>query len=537
MVSRSSAGAGSPGFGGERVVQPPAPSGVGGDLHGGHRDRRISDGSRREDHRSRRLVRCVPSPARSGGQPHGRRPPPQLGGHRRIPTRSGAGHAASGGVLRGGFRQVADRRGVVVERGHAVQLPPGQARRAREGRRAAGRRRPDRVHDHRGLRRHRDGPRGHEGVADQPRGDRRLGGAGDARRAVRRAGRHRRLRQERAGDADGDGAPEPAVGLPVRRHDPARAPTRAATSRSRTCSRPWGRTPRGRSTTTSCCGSSAPPVPTTGSCAGMYTANTMAAAAEALGMSLPGAASPPAVDYRREVFARESGRRSPGCSRRRSAAARHPHQGGVRERDRRGDGAGRIDERRPAPARDRARGARAARARRLRRDLAPGAAPGRRPAGGTVRDAGPRSRRRRARRDEGTARRGPAARRRDHGHRQDDRAEPRGAGAGGAGRRRWSGRSPSRSIPTGGTAILRGSHRPRRLGHEDRGRGGDGLHRHRAAVRLGARRVRRAHGRHDRGRRRHRDPIRGPEGLARHAARCSRSRRPSPAPAWARTSR
>jgi dihydroxy-acid dehydratase len=47
--------------------------------------------------------------------------------------------------------------------------------------------------------------------------------------------------------------------------------------------------------------------PGTGSCAGMYTANTMAAAAEALGMSLPGAASPPAVDYRREVLARESG--------------------------------------------------------------------------------------------------------------------------------------------------------------------------------------------------------------------------------------
>jgi dihydroxy-acid dehydratase len=47
--------------------------------------------------------------------------------------------------------------------------------------------------------------------------------------------------------------------------------------------------------------------PGAGSCAGMYTANTMAAAAEALGMSLPGAASPPAVDYRREVLARESG--------------------------------------------------------------------------------------------------------------------------------------------------------------------------------------------------------------------------------------
>ncbi len=50
--------------------------------------------------------------------------------------------------------------------------------------------------------------------------------------------------------------------------------------------------------------------PGAGSCAGMYTANTMAAVGEALGMSLPGAASPPAVDYRREVFARESGVRA-----------------------------------------------------------------------------------------------------------------------------------------------------------------------------------------------------------------------------------
>jgi dihydroxy-acid dehydratase len=47
--------------------------------------------------------------------------------------------------------------------------------------------------------------------------------------------------------------------------------------------------------------------PTTGSCAGMYTANTMACVGEALGMSLPGTASPPAVDYRREVAAREVG--------------------------------------------------------------------------------------------------------------------------------------------------------------------------------------------------------------------------------------
>jgi dihydroxy-acid dehydratase len=48
--------------------------------------------------------------------------------------------------------------------------------------------------------------------------------------------------------------------------------------------------------------------PTIGSCAGMFTANTMAAVGEALGMSLPGSASPPAVDRRRDDFAFESGR-------------------------------------------------------------------------------------------------------------------------------------------------------------------------------------------------------------------------------------
>jgi dihydroxy-acid dehydratase len=47
--------------------------------------------------------------------------------------------------------------------------------------------------------------------------------------------------------------------------------------------------------------------PGEGACAGMYTANTMACAAEALGMSLPGSASPPAVDRRRDGFARTSG--------------------------------------------------------------------------------------------------------------------------------------------------------------------------------------------------------------------------------------
>jgi dihydroxy-acid dehydratase len=47
--------------------------------------------------------------------------------------------------------------------------------------------------------------------------------------------------------------------------------------------------------------------PGEGACAGMFTANTMASAAEALGMSLPGSASPPAPDSRRDAYAERSG--------------------------------------------------------------------------------------------------------------------------------------------------------------------------------------------------------------------------------------
>ncbi|MER7079761.1 dihydroxy-acid dehydratase [Saccharopolyspora kobensis] len=48
--------------------------------------------------------------------------------------------------------------------------------------------------------------------------------------------------------------------------------------------------------------------PGEGACGGMYTANTMACAAEALGMSMPGSASPPSVDRRRDASARAAGR-------------------------------------------------------------------------------------------------------------------------------------------------------------------------------------------------------------------------------------
>ncbi len=47
--------------------------------------------------------------------------------------------------------------------------------------------------------------------------------------------------------------------------------------------------------------------PGEGACGGMYTANTMASVAEAIGMSIPGSAAPPSADRRRDAFAHRSG--------------------------------------------------------------------------------------------------------------------------------------------------------------------------------------------------------------------------------------
>ena len=90
--------------------------------------------------------------------------------------------------------------------------------------------------------------------------------------------------------------------------------------------------------------------PGEGACGGMFTANTMASAAEAMGMSLPGSAAPPATDRRRDGVRpaqRRSGRR-PAAPR--HHRPRHPDQGGLRERDRGGDGVRRLDQRGAAPA-------------------------------------------------------------------------------------------------------------------------------------------------------------------------------------------
>ncbi len=56
--------------------------------------------------------------------------------------------------------------------------------------------------------------------------------------------------------------------------------------------------------------------PGEGTCGGMYTANTMASVAEALGMSLPGSASPASADRRRDYFAHRSGEAVVGMLRR-----------------------------------------------------------------------------------------------------------------------------------------------------------------------------------------------------------------------------
>ena len=156
----------------------------------------------------------------------------------------------------------------------------------------------------------------------------------------------------------------------------------------------------------------------------MYTANTMASAAEAMGMSLPGSAAPPAPDARRDAYAERSGEAAvalvdAGITARTimtkeafenaitvvmalggsTNAVLHllaiAHEAKVELTL---DDFNRIGDRVPAP--------------------------GRRQAVRRVRDDRRRPHRRRAGRDEGAARRRPAARRRADRHRQDGGREP-----------------------------------------------------------------------------------------------------------------
>ena len=201
--------------------------------------------------------------------------------------------------------------------------------------------------------------------------------------------------------------------------------------------------------------------PGEGACGGMYTANTMASAAEALGMALPGSASPPAVDRRRDGIARASGEAVVRHARQGHHRPADPHPGGVRERDRRGDGVRRVHQRGAAPAGHRLGGRRPAGARRLQ------------PRSATGSRTWPTSSRSAAHVmstvdrvggvpvvHEGAAGRRAAARRRAHRHRGDDGREP--------GRRSTRPdldgeilRALDNPIhPTGGLTILRGSLAP-----------------------------------------------------------------------------
>ena len=247
------------------------------------------------------------------------------------------------------------------------------AKRSKEGVRAAGRL-PLRVRHHRRLRRHLHGPRGHAGLAGQPRGHRRLDRDGDARRALRRPGDLRRLRQVAARHAHGRGPDRtcPSSSSTAAPSCPGRLRRPGPRHRERLRG---GRAPTPPTPSTdeelsliehNAC-------PTEGSCAGMFTANTMASVAEAIGMSLPG-----------QRLA--AGRRPPprrlrlrlGAGRGRTARAGHPappdhDQGGLRERHRRGHGPRRVDQRRAAPPGHRPRGAGRAGARRLQPGGRPGA--------------------------------------------------------------------------------------------------------------------------------------------------------------------
>ncbi len=113
--------------------------------------------------------------------------------------------------------------------------------------------------------------------------------------------------------------------------------------------------------------------PGAGACGGMFTANTMSSAIEAMGMSLPGSSTMAAEDAEKAESAAESARVLARAVRQGLSAAADPHAPGLRERDRGGDGGGGLDERGAPPPGHRPRRGGAPRDRRLRDD--PGAGP------------------------------------------------------------------------------------------------------------------------------------------------------------------
>ena len=145
-------------------------------------------------------------------------------------------------------------------------------------------------------RRHLDGHRGDELFAAVARPDRRLDRNGDGRPVVRRADRAARLRQEHARLLDGDGPAEPAGDHGLWRHDQARLRSASEKLDIVSAFQSYGEYLAGKIDDEQRSEIVQASCPGAGACGGMYTANTMASAIEALGMSLPYSSSIPAED-------------------------------------------------------------------------------------------------------------------------------------------------------------------------------------------------------------------------------------------------
>ena len=202
-------------------------------------------------------------------------------------------------------------------------LPLARLAQARQGRGARSRRVPLRVRRHLRLRRHLDGPRGHARLAREPGDHRRLGRGGHARRALRRLRRPRRVRQVAARRCSWQPAGSTSRWSSSTAARSCRGTSGTGRWTSCRCSRRSAHAPAGTIDDAELTAIERNACPTEGSCAGMFTANTMASVAEALGMALPAGAAAPAVDRRRDDLAYASGRGGDRpCSNRASGRAR-----------------------------------------------------------------------------------------------------------------------------------------------------------------------------------------------------------------------
>ena len=120
----------------------------------------------------------------------------------------------------------------------------------------------------------------------------------------------------------------------LQRLDRPRHASAAATSPSRTCSRPSAPTPPARSTPRSCTRWRSAACPGAGACGGQFTANTMSMALEFLGISPAGLNGIPALNRGKGDAAEECGRLVDAARARGHPPVAHHHPRGDRERRR-----------------------------------------------------------------------------------------------------------------------------------------------------------------------------------------------------------